>query len=202
MRKRLTLSSVLLLMVLGMVGALIADGSTEFELVHGHGYGGGAELQHTRELLQRDIKRYHMISARHRKNTGTTRRKAWEEMERPPPPRRGVECLNESVSMDMPMISGRDYGIGQYVVQVKVGTPPKKFRLIADTGSELTWVRCQYNRRRPRRRRQGVFLAANSSTFATIPCSSRTCKVDLMNLFSLARCPAPFSPCAYDFRYM
>lgn len=180
--------------------SLPAGGSMGFDPVRGHGpNGGGAELEHTRELLRRDIRRYQMISARHRERTVMTRRKAREEEV----PRPGsTDCLNGSTSMETPMIAGRDYGIGQYVVQVKVGTPPKKFRLIADTGSELTWMRCMYDRQRPRRRRPGVFLPANSSTFTTIPCPSRTCKVDLMNLFSLARCPTPSSPCAYDFRYV
>ncbi|PKI54678.1 hypothetical protein CRG98_024878 [Punica granatum] len=180
------------------VRAVVPDGSMRFELVREHGPdNGGAELQHTRELLQRDVARYRMISQRRRVGQSARRKTLEQEV-----PSRGIDCVNETVSMDSPMISGRDYGIGQYVVQVKVGTPPKKFRLIADLGSELTWVRCHYDQRRPRHRRHGVFLPANSSTFTTIPCSSRTCKVDLMNLFSLTRCPIPSAPCAYDFRYL
>ena len=39
----------------------------------------------------------------------------------------------------MPMHSGRDYAVGEYFVEVEVGTPGQSFWLVADTGSELTW---------------------------------------------------------------
>ncbi|KAK4744412.1 hypothetical protein SAY87_010724 [Trapa incisa] len=172
-------------------------GSMELGLVRGHSWSvegdGGPKLELTREVLRHDVNRYKMIiSAKHRRESAPmTRRKAWEE-----------DYLNGNAWMEAPMTAGRDYGIGEYVVQVKVGTPPKKFWLIADTGSDLTWMRCLYDHQKPRRgHRPGVLLPAKSSTFATIPCSSHTCKVDLMNLFSLSRCPTPSSPCAYDFRY-
>ncbi|KAK4803841.1 hypothetical protein SAY86_003658 [Trapa natans] len=170
-------------------------GSMELELVRVHGRPGeggrGAELDLTREVISEDIRRYRMITSKRRgENAALARRKAREE-----------DYKNGDTSMETPMIAARDYGIGQYVVELKVGTPPKKFRLIADTGSDLTWMRCMYDLRRPQHRRPGMFLPANSSTFATIPCSSDICKVDLVELFSLAQCPAPSSPCAYDFRY-
>ncbi|KAK4753098.1 hypothetical protein SAY87_021896 [Trapa incisa] len=172
-------------------------GSMELELVRVHGLpgegGGGAELDRTKEVISEDIRRYRIIMSKRRgENDALARRKAREE-----------DYLNgDMLSMETPMIAARDYGIGQYVVELKVGTPPKKFRLIADTGSDLTWMRCMYDLHRPRHRRPGVFLPANSSTFTTIPCSSDTCKVDLSELFSLVQCPTPSSPCAYDFRYM
>ncbi|KAK7323963.1 hypothetical protein VNO77_27467 [Canavalia gladiata] len=43
---------------------------------------------------------------------------------------------------EMEMRSGSEYGIGEYFVEVKVGTPGKKFWLAADTGSEFTWFNC------------------------------------------------------------
>lgn len=42
----------------------------------------------------------------------------------------------------MPMQSGRDYSLGEYFVEVKVGTPGQPFWLVADTGSEFTWFNC------------------------------------------------------------
>jgi hypothetical protein len=39
----------------------------------------------------------------------------------------------------LPILSGRDEKLGEYFVDVEVGTPGQSFWVIADTGSELTW---------------------------------------------------------------
>lgn len=112
-----------------------------------------------------------------------------------------------NASMKMPMHSGADYGIGQYLVGFKAGTPLQKFMLVADTGSDLTWMNCKYGcTHNPAKcsssssSTEEVFEADNSSSFVTIPCSSDMCKIQLSNLFSLALCPSPSTPCAYDYR--
>ncbi|KAK7243703.1 hypothetical protein RIF29_38513 [Crotalaria pallida] len=47
-------------------------------------------------------------------------------------------------TIQMPLISGRDYGFGEYFVQVEVGTQPsQKLWLVADTGDEFTWFTCK-----------------------------------------------------------
>lgn len=122
-------------------------------------------------------------------------------------------------TVDMKMHAGRDYGSGEYFVEVRVGTPSQRFWLIADTGSDLTWVNCNYNYdndhhhhhrnstarrvhkdRSSSRLKNRVFSAHHSSTFQTVPCSSKKCKDDLAELFSLQACPNPSDPCLYDFR--
>lgn len=114
-----------------------------------------------------------------------------------------------NVAVQMPMHSAADYGIGQYLAAFKAGTPSQKFMLFVDTGSDLTWMTCKYgcknvpnkcSTRTSLHRR--VFLADSSSSFSTIPCSSDMCKLQLANLFSLAMCPSPFAPCAYDYRFV
>ncbi|CAL4974736.1 unnamed protein product [Urochloa decumbens] len=119
----------------------------------------------------------------------------------------------------MPLSSGAYTGTGQYFVRFRVGTPAQPFLLVADTGSDLTWVKC----RRPPDADAGygygygapasndsysspptapqvrVFRPEESRTWAPIPCSSDTCVASLP--FSLAACPTPGSPCAYDYRY-
>ncbi|MBA0632472.1 hypothetical protein Godav_001202, partial [Gossypium davidsonii] len=114
-----------------------------------------------------------------------------------------------TASIKMPLASGRDFGIGQYITSFKVGTPSQKFWLIVDTGSDLTWIRCRYRcsrgdrscTRKGRINRKRVFHAPLSSSFSPVPCFSEMCKVELMNLFSLTTCPTPVTPCAYDYRY-
>ncbi|KAF7030412.1 hypothetical protein CFC21_041953 [Triticum aestivum] len=107
----------------------------------------------------------------------------------------------------MPLTSGAYTGIGQYFVRFRVGTPAQPFLLVADTGSDLTWVKC----RRPASANSSLspadsgpgpgraFRPEDSRTWAPISCASDTCTKSLP--FSLATCPTPGSPCAYDYRY-
>lgn len=78
--------------------------------------------------------------------------------------------------------SGASAGAGQYFVQISIGTPPQSFLLIADTGSDLVWVRCSNCRRRCSNRRTATttpplptFLIRTSSTYRAIPCLSQDC---------------------------
>ena len=103
-------------------------------------------------------------------------------------------------AVSLPVSSGAYAGTGQYFVKLLVGTPAQEFALVADTGSDLTWVKCQgagagAGGATPPGR---VFRPADSKSWAPIPCSSDTCKLDVP--FSLANCTAPPSPCAYDYR--
>ncbi|KAG6675316.1 hypothetical protein I3842_15G095300 [Carya illinoinensis] len=162
--------------------------------VHGGPWPFKTRLERVKELVERDIVRHRVTISHKRSGQGrlSTRRK------------------DSETSAEMPMSSGADYGTGQYFVQVKVGKPARAFLLIADAGSELTWVNCRYgcgskncNTHKGRlRNHRRVYLADRSSSFETIPCLSKMCKIELMNLFSLARCPTPSTPCAYDYSYL
>lgn len=115
-------------------------------------------------------------------------------------------------SFGMPLSSGAYTGTGQYFVRVRVGTPAQPFLLVADTGSDLTWVNCEYgmvnrtgcasmNKRRcgPGRNGKRVFNAEQSSSFRPIRCSSEMCISQLP--FSLTTCPVPTAPCAFNYGY-
>lgn len=115
-------------------------------------------------------------------------------------------------------LSAADYGSSQYFVQLKIGTPPQKFLMIADTGSDLTWVNCRYRRCRgnctanPARKNRNaerkfkfkskVFLANQSSSFRFFNCSSPRCQNEFSSMFALLDvCPTPASPCFYEYQY-
>lgn len=166
--------------------------SITLELIHRHApqfTNNNPITQHQRlvDLLYHDIIRHGIMSHR----------------------RRAKEEDPLTASIKMPLASGRDFGIGQYITSFKVGTPSQKFWLIVDTGSDLTWIRCRYRCSRGDRsctskgriNRKRVFHAPLSSSFSPVPCFSEMCKVELMNLFSLTTCPTPITPCAYDYRY-
>lgn len=106
----------------------------------------------------------------------------------------------------MPVRSGAYAGTGQYFVRVRVGTPAQRFLLVADTGSDLTWVKCRYGRRKCGKKKCGsdpeaerIFRADRSRTFRPISCGSDLCRTNLP--FSLTTCPTPASPCDYDYGY-
>ncbi|GJM89705.1 hypothetical protein PR202_ga05917 [Eleusine coracana subsp. coracana] len=109
-----------------------------------------------------------------------------------------AEVTSPSSSFSMPLTSGAYSGTGQFLARVQVGTPPQQFLLVADTGSDLTWVKCHGGGQSPTST-GNVFRPADSKTWAPIPCSSDTCKLDVP--FSLAKCPSPTSPCTYDYKY-
>lgn len=159
------------------------------------------QLQRLKELVHSDSVRQLMIL--HKLRGGQI------------PRRKAKEVLSSSSSrgsddaIEVPMHPAADYGIGQYFVAFKVGTPSQKFMLVADTGSDLTWMSCKYhcrsrncsNRKARRIRHRRVFHANLSSSFKTIPCLTDMCKIELMDLFSLTNCPTPLTPCGYDYRY-
>lgn len=161
-------------------------GSMRFELIHGHGVEGAVSpenrLQHVRELVRRDAFRKKMVSEM------ILRR------------RRATAISGNGNSFAMPMSSGAYARTGQYFVRFQVGTPAQKFLLVADTGSDLTWMNCRYRCRNCSSSgggRRRIFHADRSSTFSPIECSSTACKTTLP--FALATCPTPESPCAYDY---
>ncbi|XP_031494167.1 aspartic proteinase NANA, chloroplast-like [Nymphaea colorata] len=111
------------------------------------------------------------------------------------PRRKAIES-----SFEAPILSGAYSGAGEYFVKLKIGSPARDYLLVADTGSDLTWTKCQ----------EGVTVASSigrrrateacvpSSSFAPYKCSTDSCE---SLPFSTTVCPTPQSPCLYDYRY-
>ncbi|MED6112030.1 hypothetical protein PIB30_057915 [Stylosanthes scabra] len=188
------------------------------------------QLESIKRFIDRDTIRLQRMNQRLSISSTTTKQRRRKDYE----------------TSEMPMHSGRDYGLGEYFVQVEVGTPSQKFWVVADTGNELTWFNCLHKKasivlggghkkrhhsnrsrsrsksrrtvRRRRRRRirrpknnnhiddkqcgNDVFCPRNSKSFEAVTCSSRKCKFDLSDLFSLTYCPKPSDPCLYDISYI
>ncbi|KAI3466288.1 hypothetical protein Pfo_022952 [Paulownia fortunei] len=189
---------------------------TKLELIHRHdprrnwrnGMQPLTQPERLRQLFDSDKIRFQGISHKllHKhENISSIRRRFQESTAYPACSNSSSRTKDYNVSGEMPMHSGADYGTGQYFVHFQVGSPAQKLVLIADTGSDLTWMNCKYRCHGARCRRNlndgQVFRADRSSSFRTVPCSSSMCKNELANLFSLARCPSPMDPCAYDYRY-
>ncbi|KAK7836676.1 aspartyl protease family protein 2 [Quercus suber] len=82
--------------------------------------------------------------------------------------------------------SGVTLGSGEYFMDVFVGTPPKHFSLILDTGSDLNWIQCVpcydcFEQNGPH------YDPKDSSSFRNISCHDRRCQ--------LVSSPDPPRPC-------
>ncbi|GER52793.1 eukaryotic aspartyl protease family protein [Striga asiatica] len=184
-------------------------GGIKLKLIHTHAVqrpNPATQLERLRQLVHGDTIRLRGISEKLEWKYGSNRRGNLERDAYFP------ACTNSSAgkadrnaSAELEMHSAADEGAGQYLVEFRVGSPAHRALLIADTGSDLTWTNCRFSCRRGGCKRDSlkrrVFRADLSSTFRTVPCSSRTCRDDLSSLFSLNRCILPRDPCAYDYRY-
>ncbi|WOG88242.1 hypothetical protein DCAR_0207476 [Daucus carota subsp. sativus] len=64
---------------------------------------------------------------------------------------------------------------GEYLMKISVGTPPRDFLAVADTGSDLTWIQCKpchvcYHQNIP------LFETKKSSTYKKQHCRSKACQ--------------------------
>ncbi|GAA0174035.1 hypothetical protein LIER_27507 [Lithospermum erythrorhizon] len=76
-----------------------------------------------------------------------------------------------SSEIDSPIHSGN----GEFLMQLSIGTPPKSYSAIMDTGSDLVWTQCKpcincYNQSTP------VFEPKKSKSFSKLPCSNNFCR--------------------------
>ncbi|XP_042478828.1 aspartic proteinase NANA, chloroplast-like [Macadamia integrifolia] len=113
----------------------------------------------------------------------------------------------DNFSFSLPMLSGIYASTATYYVPFRVGTPAQKFLLVADTGSDITWVNCHTEHSRTshaehsRRKHLRTFHSERSRTFRTVPCSTKLCREGFIPLMSTVNCPTPKSPCTYSYGY-
>ncbi|KAB2624900.1 aspartic proteinase-like protein 2 [Pyrus ussuriensis x Pyrus communis] len=85
--------------------------------------------------------------------------------------------------------------IGVYLTKVKIGSPPREFYVLIDTGSEVFWVSCSSCNVCPRFTGLGTPISLydydNSSTAGLLPCSDRRCK----------HCSDDSNQCEYNIPY-
>ncbi|KAE9593876.1 hypothetical protein Lal_00036559 [Lupinus albus] len=84
--------------------------------------------------------------------------------------------------------------LGEYLLELSIGTPPVKIYGILDTGSGLVWTQCKpcpncYKQAKP------LFDPKKSSTYSNIPCQSDKC-----HLIYSGACSAK-NICSYSYAY-
>ncbi|XP_042513516.1 aspartyl protease family protein At5g10770-like [Macadamia integrifolia] len=79
-------------------------------------------------------------------------------------------------TITLPANSGAYLGTGNFVVNIGIGTPEKKFTVAFDTGSDLTWIQClPCNASQCYSQQDPYFNPSASSTYSNIPCNSSVC---------------------------
>ncbi|KAK2647827.1 hypothetical protein Ddye_015316 [Dipteronia dyeriana] len=76
--------------------------------------------------------------------------------------------------LNTPIVSGASQGSGEYFSRIGVGTPPKQFSMVLDTGSDVNWLQCQpctdcYQQYDP------IFDPRSSSSYRALSCDSKQC---------------------------
>ncbi|CAN4110128.1 unnamed protein product [Withania somnifera] len=100
------------------------------------------------ESRARDLSRIQLLHTRivQKKNLNTISRleKSTEKHEIAPAASPTPESLSYELSGKLmaTLESGVSLGSGEYFMDVFIGTPPKHFSLILDTGSDLNWIQC------------------------------------------------------------
>ncbi|MCD7465571.1 hypothetical protein HAX54_001572 [Datura stramonium] len=83
---------------------------------------------------------------------------------------------------------------GEYLMNISIGTPPRETIVIADTGSDLTWIQCKpctqcFKQIAP------LFDSQKSSTYKTVGCHSEACEM-VRNKYCVRK-----DVCEYQVRY-
>lgn len=111
-------------------------------------------------------------------------------------------ALHGRNTLKSPLISGASTGSGQYFVDLQIGTPPQSLLLVADTGSDLVWVKCSACRNCSNHRPGSAFLARLSSTFSPQHCYDPACRlVPHPRPGSPCNHTRSHSPCRYEYSY-
>ncbi|CAI0376657.1 unnamed protein product [Linum tenue] len=102
-------------------------------------------------------------------------------------------------STTIPAKDGSTVGSGNYVVTVGLGTPAKKLSLILDTGSDVTWTRCQPCVKFCYQQKEKIFFDPSSSkTYRNVSCEAAVCSA-LAEATGNRDCSS--STCAYVIEY-
>ncbi|KAK8618441.1 hypothetical protein V6N13_132433 [Hibiscus sabdariffa] len=108
-------------------------------------------------------------------------------------------------TVELPIRSAADLGAGQYFISMRIGTPPKKYLMLVDTGSVLTWIRCRNHCKNCSKEKESrdmrFYHPSESRSFRSIPCSSNYCTSNLIPCYTIKACPTPNAPCKYDYEY-
>ncbi|KAF3431777.1 hypothetical protein FNV43_RR26513 [Rhamnella rubrinervis] len=112
-----------------------------------------------------------------------------------------LSVLHGRRAVKSPVVSGASTGSGQYFVDLHLGTPSQRFLLVADTGSDLVWVRCSACKNCTSHSSGSAFLARHSTTFSPYHCYDSACRLVPHPKPNPCNHTRLHSPCRYEYSY-
>ncbi|XP_050218303.1 aspartyl protease family protein At5g10770-like [Mercurialis annua] len=98
--------------------------------------------------------------------------------------------VKQTDSAKLPAKSGESLGTGNYIVSIGLGSPKQELPLIFDTGSYLTWARCNADQ---------TLDPLKSTSYVNVTCSSPICNSLNSATGNPSTCSS--STCVYQIRY-
>ncbi|RWR95084.1 Peptidase A1 [Cinnamomum micranthum f. kanehirae] len=78
-------------------------------------------------------------------------------------------------SVGIPLTPGTSVGVGNYVIKLGIGSPPKPYIMVFDTGSSFTWIQCEPCMVQCHPQVGALFNPKASVTYKTVSCDSLDC---------------------------
>lgn len=100
-----------------------------------------------------------------------------------------------------PLKSGLSIGSGNYYVKIGLGTPPKYFSLLVDTGSSLSWLQCQPCKGFCHPQIEPLFNSNTSKTYKSFSCDSSQCSSLKSSTLNDPACEIGSNACLYRASY-
>ncbi|GAY44390.1 hypothetical protein CUMW_081810 [Citrus unshiu] len=111
-----------------------------------------------------------------------------------------LDKMKEKGAATLPAIHGSVVGSGNYIVTVGIGTPKRKFSLIFDTGSDLTWTQCKPCVGFCYQQKEKIFDPKRSKSYRNVSCSSTVCSSLESATGNIPGC-ASNKTCVYGIQY-
>ncbi|KAG2665318.1 hypothetical protein I3760_15G002900 [Carya illinoinensis] len=113
-----------------------------------------------------------------------------------------LSLLHHRRTLKSPVVSGAPSGSGQYFVSLRLGTPPQTILLVADTGSDLIWVKCSAcSTNCSSAATTSAFIPRHSSTFSPHHCFDSHCRLLPHPSHSHCKKRPLHTPCRYEYTY-
>ncbi|KAJ6779176.1 ASPARTYL PROTEASES [Salix koriyanagi] len=115
------------------------------------------------------------------------------------PPKSGY--LVEPNSASIPLNPGLSIGSGNYYVKIGLGSPPKYYAMILDTGSSLSWLQCQPCVVYCHAQADPLYDPSVSKTYKKLSCASAECSRLKAATLNNPLCQTDSNACLYTASY-
>ncbi|KAL5578644.1 hypothetical protein UlMin_011086 [Ulmus minor] len=107
----------------------------------------------------------------------------------------------ELESLGVPVTSGEPLNTANYIVKLGIGTPPKYYSLLIDTGSSFPWLQCLPCLKQCYTQAEPLFNPSTSTTYQTLSCTTPECSIVQNITGNATLCDTFSNTCSYRQAY-